>query len=160
MATLVLIAGSESDAVSIRQSRFGERLRSRLDAERLDRALAAGVSPDSSGALSLRAHALIGIRARRQCSCGLRELIAQTKVRAWPPPPVSICRRKILLAQEIIEETARRLVEDRPVSARGVAQIQLLLTDGRSPVYGDPNAHDLLPALLAARSALEPSIRR
>jgi hypothetical protein len=160
MATLVLTADSESNAISIRQYPLRERVLARLNAGHLDGALADGVSPDSSAALSLRAHALIGIRVRRQCSDGLRGLIAQTSVRAWPPEPVPICRRKILAAQKIIEETARRLVEDRPVSARGVAQIQLLLTDARSPVYGDPYADDLLSALLAARSALEPSIRQ
>jgi hypothetical protein len=158
MATLLLAAGSEPSAITIRHYRLRERVLVSLMAGRIDRALAAGVSPDSSTAISLRAHALIGMPARRECSRGLHGLIAETRTSAWPPGPVPICRHKIIEAQKLIEETAGRLVDDRPVSARGVAHIRLLLTDASSPVYGDPDAHDLVPAVLAARSALELSI--
>ncbi len=158
MATLLLTVSSEPSAITIRQYHLRERVQARLDAGRIDRALAAGVSPDSGAAISLRAHALIGVRARRAFSRGLRDLIAQARAPAWPAPPVPVCRRQIITAQELIEATAHRLLEDRPVSARGVAQIRLLLTDGRSPVYHDPNAHNLLPALRAAGSALELNI--
>lgn len=158
MATLLLTASSEPSAITIRQYHLRERVLARLDAGRIDQALAAGVSPDSGVAISLRAHALIGMRARRAFSRGLRDLIVQARAPAGPATPVPVCRRQIIRAQELIEATAHRLLEDRPVSARGVAQIRLLLTDGRSPVYDDPNAGNLLPALRAASSALELSI--
>ena len=158
MATLLLTAGSEPSAITIRRYHVRERVLARLGAGRLDRALAAGASPDGGVAISLRAHELIGVRVRRTLSRGLLDLIVQARAPAWPRTSVPVCRGKILSAQVLIEATARRLVEDRPVSARGVAQIRLLLTDGCSPVYDHPNAHDLLPALSAARSALELSI--
>jgi hypothetical protein len=50
---------------------------------------------------------------------------------------------------------ADRLVDRRPVSASGVAQIHLLLTDVGSPLYNHPRANDLRPALRAAAEALE-----
>ncbi|MGN6170279.1 MAG: hypothetical protein ACTHQQ_19225 [Solirubrobacteraceae bacterium] len=158
MTTPLLIAGSEPSAITICRYHLRDRVLARLHASRIDRALAAGVSPDSSAATSVRAHELIGMRTRQTLSGDLRDLISQARAPALRVNAVPICRRKIIAAQELIEATASRLVEDRPVSARGVAQIRLLLTDGLSPVYGDPNGRDLLPLVRAAMAALEPRI--
>jgi hypothetical protein len=73
-------------------------------------------------------------------------------------PTVPLCRRKIVAAEGFIDQAADRLLAAGPVDARGVAQIHLLLTDARGPVYDHPLANDLQPALRAATEALELSI--
>ncbi len=158
MATVLLTGSSESSAITIRHGHVREQMLARFSAGRIDRALADGISPDSGAAISLRAGALIGVRARRGLSRGLCDLIAQAREPVWSAIPIPVCRGQINAAQELIEAIAQRLLEARPVSARGVAQIRLLLTDGRSPFYDESSANDLLPALRAASSALELTI--
>src|SRR5689334_18343893 len=99
MATLLLTAGSEPSAITIRRYKVRERVRARLNARRIDRALAAGASPDGGAAISRRAHESIGTRVRRACSLGLLDLIARARAPAWPQSPVPVCRGKILSAQ-------------------------------------------------------------
>jgi hypothetical protein len=160
MARLLLIAGGPRTAVTVCEYHARDRLRARLGARRIDEVLARGVSPDSSVTFSLRAHTLIGIRARRSCSRSLRTLINEARAPAWHPVAVPLCRRKIVAAEELIEHLAERLTDRQPVDARGVAQIHVLLTDGRSPIYYHPQADDLRQALRAAAAALEPTIER
>ncbi len=158
MASLLLTAGAQPSTVTIRRCRVRERLQAHLGARRLDQSLALGISPDSSVTISLRAHTLIGIRARRRLASSLRNLVELAKAPAWPQTSVPVCRRKIVAAEELIEHVADRLVDHRPVTARGVAQIRLLLTEGRSPAYHHPQENDLRPALRAAAEALEPTV--
>jgi hypothetical protein len=160
MGRPLLIAAGPPTAVTVCEYHARDRLRARLGARRIDEVLARGVSPDSSVTLSLRAHTLIGIRTRRSCSRGLRTVVNQARAPAWHPVAVPLCRRKIVAAEELIEHLAERLTDGRPVAARGVAQIHLLLTNGRSPIYYHPQADDLQPALRAAAAALEPTIER
>jgi hypothetical protein len=157
MARLLLIVGGPPTVVTVREYHARDRLRARLDARRIDEVLARGVSPDSSVTFSLRAHTLIGIRARRSCSRALRALVNEARAPAWHPVAVPLCRRKIVAAEDQIEHLAERLTDRQPVAARGVAQIHVLLTDGRSPLYYDPDADDLRPALQAAAAALDPT---
>jgi hypothetical protein len=69
---------------------------------------------------------------------------------------VPICRYKVIDAQPTLEQLADHLLSPRPVDARGVAQLQLLLGDGSSPLYPGPHADHLEQALQAAIHALEP----
>jgi len=124
------------------------RLRAYLRSRELDRALATGVSPDSSGAISLRAHTLVGAATRSALARSVRRLIedAQQPLSRLTPV-VPICRRKILSSRKTLEELADRLASGDPVDARGVAKARLLLSDGAGPVYNQPAADDLEPAL-------------
>jgi hypothetical protein len=60
MATILLTGQKDPSYVRAHQIRTSDRLRARLCAWQLDRALARGEPPDSTVALSLRAHRLIG----------------------------------------------------------------------------------------------------
>jgi hypothetical protein len=126
---------------------------------RLDRGLASGLSPDSSAALSLRAHTLIGARARAVLARSLRNLVEDAQ---RPLQPLSlglpICRRKILRSRNTLEKLAERLVSRDPLDVAGVAKVRLLLSDGCGPVYDRPGADDLEPALQEALDALEPAL--
>jgi hypothetical protein len=157
MATLILLNGQrEASSVETCRIRVHKRVLTRFRAWQLDIVLASGGDPDSSAALSLRAHALISLTTRKELSRAIQRILRDA-VRPHHPfdPAVPICRHKVLDAQADLEELADKLRRSGPVDARGVAQARLLLRDGSSPVYNDPRADDLRPPLQAAIDALE-----
>jgi hypothetical protein len=122
----------------------------------LDRALAIGVSPDTSVALSLRAHTLIGPRSRRRVARSIRRLIEDAQRPLGPlDPGVPVCRRKILRSRKTLEKLAARLDSVEPVNVRGAAKCSLLLNESTGPVYDRPADDDLEPAIRQMLRALE-----
>jgi hypothetical protein len=157
MSTLLLTDRSNPSCIISERSRALTRLSTHLRSRALDRALAAGVSPDSSAALSLRAHTLIGTAARARLAKAIRRLIEDARHPLHPlTPQVPLCRRKIIRSARTLEEVAERLHGDDPVDVRGVAQIRLLLIGDCGALYEYPAADDLEPALQEAKQALEP----
>ncbi|MDQ6819598.1 MAG: hypothetical protein M3076_04530 [Actinomycetota bacterium] len=69
-------------------------------------------------------------------------------------------RREVFAARIVLTALDRRLRAPEPVMARGVAMLQVLLTDGTSPLYqlGEPGA--VGSYLRAAAAALEPTLTR
>jgi hypothetical protein len=157
MTTLLLTDPANPGCVIQQRSLTSTRVCAQLRSHGLDRALASGVSPDSSAALSLRAQALISARARRALARSLQRLIEDARRPLGPfTPMVPICRRKILRSRESLEQLAARLLSGDPVDACGMAKVRLLVTDGSGPVYDRPAAEDLEPAVQQALEALEP----
>lgn len=64
MSTLLLTDENDPSCIITERSRVRTRMSAFLRTRALDRALAAGASPDASAALSLRAHTLIGTTIR------------------------------------------------------------------------------------------------
>jgi hypothetical protein len=156
MTMLVLADERNPGCVIVRRARAASRLRAHVCARRLDRALAAGIPPDSRADLSVRAHGLIGSRERLALARALARLIADAEPSARAMRfSVPICRRKVLRSRHALLELIDRLRSDEPVDARGLAQIRLLLSDGAGPLYIYPHADDLEPALASAVAALD-----
>jgi hypothetical protein len=156
MSILLLTDHAYPGCIISERSRPLTRLSTHLRSRALDRALAAGVSPDSSAALSLRAHALIGSASRAGLARVIRRLIKDARRPLTPlTPHAPLCRRKIMRSAPALEELATRLLARDPVDARGVAQIRLLLIGDCGALYDRPWADDLAPALQEARQALE-----
>jgi hypothetical protein len=131
-------------------------VRARVRAHQADRALAAGISPDSSAHLSVRAHDLIGCPTRAELARAIRRLLNDVHHRVRPRHfSVPICRAKVWRSHDTLQGLADRLLADEPLDARGLAQIRLLLSDGAGPLYARPRADDLEPALQCAIAALE-----
>jgi hypothetical protein len=156
MTMLVLADQRNPGCVILAPSRATGRLRARLHARRLDRALAEGISPDSSAGLSVHAHDLIGVRARCLLSRSIRRLLDEA---LHPLRPLSfsvpVCRSKVLRSQRTLEQVADRLLSEEPLNACGLARLRLLLSDGAGPLYDHPRADDLGPALERAIAALK-----
>ncbi len=136
MNTLLLTRGDEAPAVEARRCSAAIRFLASARAGTLDRRLARGAEPDSSPLLSVRAHALIGMRHRRRLTEELRRILdsaARTHHRFNPTLPVP---DHVLLARDLIEEIAVRLETPEPVAVRGVARLELLVRDGGGPLYG------------------------
>lgn len=156
ISTVLLSEHSDGDRVTARRVRTRDRLLARLHTDRLDRALAAGTTPDSDPQLSLRAHRLIGVGVRRDLSREVGSLgRAARRPRNLYDPEVPLRRRKIINADELLRKLASRLLAPGPVNAGGVARVRLLLRDGSGPLYTHPGADDLTPALQAAIDGLD-----
>ena len=156
MTMLVLADDSKPGCVVVRRAPPGSRIRAHLCARRLDRALAAGIPPDSRPDLSVRAHALIGSPERVALALAIRRVSADAQHALRPRHfTVPICRRKVWRSRRTLVDLVDRLLGDEPLDARGVAQIRLLLSDGAGPLYVHPRADDLEPALASALAALD-----
>jgi hypothetical protein len=64
-----------------------------------------------------------------------------------------------MAARTVIATLNHRLRDVEPVSARGVALLESLLTDGASPLYRPSEPGSLGSRLRAAAAALEPPAR-
>ncbi len=157
MTTLLL--SEQLDNRYFRPHRAGarERMLARVCAWRLDDALARGVAPDSSAALLLRAHRLIGPAARADLARSIRSLIDDAGRPCHPlNPGVPINCAAVSKASATMIQVADRLVCGRAVDARGVAQVRRLVQDGASPVFNAASEHDLGQLFDDALEALEP----
>jgi hypothetical protein len=153
----LLIRETEGPTLAMRRCGPLWRLRAYLCCAGLDRALAAGVSPDSSVQLSLRAHTLLSSTMRWGLADELHRLIGQAQQpRACFDPTVPLARSAILANRDEIEALADRLEAEEPVDVRGVAQVHALLRNGDSPVFGREDADELERALQCATEALDP----
>jgi hypothetical protein len=148
VATILLTEQPEARYVEPHTVRTRDRLRARLSAWRLDRALARGARPDSTAALSLRARRLIGRDVRQALARELRELPGDAvHPRHRLDPTVPICRRGVLHATGLLEELAARLEGSEPVDACGIAQVKALLRSGESPLFDPNGANEFVRAL-------------
>lgn len=121
-----------------RGSRSGPSLRARLVARvrwfSLNERLIAGEDPAGSAMLAAHAARLTTSRRREQIAEALRGLIrvAEQPVRVSRVNPDSAA---LLANERAVYSAAQRLETGSPVYARGVARLERLLTDMRSPVF-------------------------
>jgi len=129
------------------------RLTARVHARALDRALAAGADPAASAPLAARAALLTSPGFRASAAEGLERLLrgAQGPHRRW----WALARHTTVLANSSeLAALASLLHSDRPAYARGIAILNLLLTDGTGAAYqGGPS--DLARELRAVRTGMD-----
>jgi hypothetical protein len=152
MSTLLLASG---DAVVGRRVGLRDRLMARLQAHALDRELARGVAPETCGALTLRARTLIGPSARAALARQLRRVVSDVRGGHVWLSRVAVRRPAVLDAADELEVLADRLAAPGPVDVRGVAQVQLLLTDGTGPLYFPSETEELRARVANALGRLE-----
>jgi hypothetical protein len=157
--SVVLLLRGQGDASYVvpRRVRLRDRLSVRLHSPSLDAALAAGVAPESSPALALRAEQLIGPVARSLGNSVCQLLLGAREPRKPGPSPAPVSPSVIADAEPELSRLALRLLGDGPVSVRGVALVRELLSDGRGPLYGHAATDGavLRETLWAALAALE-----
>jgi hypothetical protein len=140
--------------------RARDRLVARWRSPKLDRALAKGVPPETSGALLLQARTLLGPRARRELSRALQRILRQASRAAWPGARMPVRRNEVMDARDDLNLLARRLLAPAPVDVRGVAQVRVLLSDGSGPLFWRRSADDLRGRVREAIEALELKVPR
>jgi hypothetical protein len=119
----------------------------------LDRQLAAGADPAESRVLAARAAQLTATSRRARIAEGI-ERLARSPQRRHRRFEVVPSHAAVGMNQDRLLELAAWLRQDRPLYARGVAAVRLLLVDGRGPVYTDPYGDALARELDAAQAAL------
>ena len=132
---------------------FGTRLAARLLAGRFDRMLAVGVPAPAGSALALHAARLTSADEREAIAHTLRRTLGEARNREAPlSSRVPLNIPNIAAAEDRIDEVTLRLHSPRPVSARGVARLRVLLSDGAGPMYryGRGDLEGRLGAALAA----------
>jgi hypothetical protein len=152
MSTLLLASG---DAVVGQRARLRDRLMARLQAHALDRELARGVAPETCGALTLRARTLIGPSARATLARQLRRVVSDARGGHVWTSRMPVRRPAVLDAADDLDVLAERLAAPGPVDVRGVAQVQLLLSDGTGPLYFRGATEELRARVANALSRLE-----
>ena len=113
------------------------RMTARLRAARYDRALAVGVPAPAGSALAAHAARLTSVAERHAVAQALRRAVRDANdPRATRSARVPMHRANIASAEALIDEVTRRLHAPHPVSARGMARLRQLLSDGTGPSTG------------------------
>jgi hypothetical protein len=122
------------------KERLRDRLAARLHRLRLDAALASGTPTEASTELALRARRLTNMSFRRELARTIGRLVRGVDTLA-PPSRVRISPQwgRVAAAADALSELADALSRPKPVSARGVAQALILLTDGTGPLFNPHN---------------------
>ncbi|HEY2310902.1 MAG TPA: hypothetical protein VGH46_07295, partial [Gaiellaceae bacterium] len=140
-------------AAAVRAERARAELRAiRRSADRLILGSAVGV--EGSDVVRWRTRELVDPATRE----GLAREVDQTLRRIDPArlPSASPLRRGVARRHaEMLRRLEERMLDDRPVTARGVLQLRRLLRDPASPLY-DGHAGDLSRALARVLVELEP----
>jgi hypothetical protein len=160
MAPLVLVrpAADTADVVVARRASWRDRLMAILRRARLDEQLARGVDPSASAPLAPRAEALGRGRFRTMLGERIRHVLDEARGPhriSWVRVPLQ--RAAVLEAAQELDELAGRLLSPGLLAARGVAQVRLLLVDGRGPLYYSGDSDELRIAVVRALEDLNPS---
>ncbi len=135
------------------------RLRMTVAARRnaLTRELADGAVPASTPERALRAAQLTSERRRRQMIRTLNRTLAEARRPSVTRSLVTIVdRRAVLGAADAIQAMIERLRSPEPVSVRGMAQAERIITDGvSSPLYGRAEPGTLRRLVLVATAELD-----
>jgi hypothetical protein len=129
------------------------RLTARLRSGRLDRLIAVGVPAPKGSALAAHEARLTSPVERQAIARTLRLALRDAQVGGLVQSsrlPVHI--PNITAAEDVIDAVTLRLHSPRPVSARGMARLRQILSDGTGPLYryGRGDLRGRLGAALAA----------
>jgi len=137
-----------------------DRVLARGHADRWDRALARGVSPESCAPLALHAQTLASPRSRRELASSLTRILDDAQgghVPDWNALGPRHHSAHVLSARGEINALVGLLLAPAPVGGRGVALVRLLLTDGGGPLYRRTAPSVLVLEIGRAVRALDPT---
>lgn len=130
------------------------RVTARLRAYQFDRLLAVGVPAPEGSALAVHEARLTSVAERESIAWALRQAVhdahaGNTVVSARIP----VHSNNVAAAEDLIDAITLRLHSPRPVSARGMARLRVVMSDGCGPLY-EHGPGDLSGRLGAALAAL------
>ena len=112
------------------------RVITKLFAARFDKQLTAGVAPEPGSVLAAHVARLTSAGERRKLAEALQRSVSEAYSRQTRTSPrIPVDQSGVAAAAGLIDQVVLRLRGPRPVSARGVAQLRLLLSDGCGPMY-------------------------
>jgi hypothetical protein len=137
-----------------RRVRRRDRALARLLASSLDTQLAAGRAPESTRLLATRAEQLASAPMRHELARDV-EHVLELVHRGVPSRRVLVSREFILDVEPELRQMLTKLVTPLPTSARGVAMVRVLLTDGTGPLFNRRCATNLRNAIGDAIAQLD-----
>ncbi|MCV7224824.1 hypothetical protein [Mycolicibacterium komossense] len=112
------------------------RLTARLLVTRYDRLLANGATASPHSAIGIHARRLVTVAEREAVARSLRQAVEDARTLPAPWTGRSWAHRPdVLSAVDLVDTVTLRLHSPRPVTARGMAKLRLLLSDGMGPLY-------------------------
>ncbi|OBF35992.1 hypothetical protein A5724_14385 [Mycobacterium sp. ACS1612] len=128
------------------------RVTARLRADTFDHQLAVGVAPVDGSALAAHQARLTSRQEREAIARSLQHAVNDARSGAVFSSRIPLHSRNISAAEELIDRITLRLHSPRPVSARGMARLRRVLSDGSGPFYwyGKGDLAGRLGAALAA----------
>jgi hypothetical protein len=130
------------------------RVTARLRAYQFDRQLAVGVPAPAGSALAVHEARLTSAAERESIARALRQAVYDARSGGTPRSPrVPVHLNNISAAEDLIDTITLRLHSPRPVTARGMARLRVVLSDGCGPMY-ESGRGDLSGRLGAALAAL------
>jgi hypothetical protein len=137
-----------------RRVRRRDRALARLFASSLDTQLAAGRAPESTRLLATRAQQLASGRMRRELARDVERVLGLVH-REGPSRRVLVSRKSIVDVEPDLREMLAKLATPLPTSARGVAMVRVLLTDGTGPLFNRHSSTNLRNAIHDAIAQLD-----
>lgn len=134
------------------------RIRVRWNSLTLDSALAGGANPDASEELALRARQLAEPKAREQVArsiAHLLDLVDRGSAAQFASIRVPFSRPRVQAIRPRLVELAESLRDDRAYPVAGLARANLLVEDGRGPLYVHDTPDGFEQAVEATFSALD-----
>jgi hypothetical protein len=112
------------------------RVTARLRAYRLDRQLAVGVPAPAGSALAVHKARLMSVAEREAVARALRQALQDACAGSAPlSSRIPVHATNIVAAEDLIDAITLRLHSPRPVNARGMARLRVVLSDGGGPMY-------------------------
>jgi hypothetical protein len=130
------------------------RVTARLKAYQFDRQLAVGVPASPGSALAVHEARLTSVAERESIASALRQAVRDARAGGTPLcVRIPVHYKNIVEAEDLIDAITLRLHSQRPISARGMARLRVVLSDGCGPMY-ESGRGDLSGRLGAALAAL------
>ena len=129
------------------------RVTARLRAYQFDRQLAVGVPAPEGSALAVHQARLTSVAEREAIAHALRQAVREARAGGNPlTSRIPVHPTNIAAVEDLIDTITLRLHSPRPVSARGMARLRVVLSDGCGPLYrfGRGDLGGRLGAALAA----------
>jgi hypothetical protein len=149
---LFSIANDALGRAAARRPSIAARVVARLRADSFDHQTAVGVPAPAGSALAVHQARLTSTAEREAVARSLREALRDSRTGAVFSSRIPVHPKNIAAAEELIDAITLRLHSPRPVSARGMARLRRVLSDGGGPLYryGEGDLRGRLGAALAA----------
>jgi hypothetical protein len=129
-------SGVRRRTAATRRPSLAARVTARLRAYHLDRQLAVGVPAPAGSALAVHQARLTSDAEREAIARTLRQAVHDAHAGLSPfSSRIPLHPTNIAAAQDLIDAITLRLHSPRSVSARGMARVRLVLSDGCGPMY-------------------------
>lgn len=130
------VSGAPDVPSAITGAPLTARLYARFLAGRLDRDVEAGLLPEPGSALALHMATITSTREREGLARSLRSVLHEPEHgRPGVPLRIPVHPERVATCESVIDDITLLLHSPRPVRARGMARLRILLSDGRGPLY-------------------------